>query len=72
MIDWEGLLKFSLKYTDGTKKSEFKEMSLEDKRWLEEAMQQYTNSEVNRIKHILGRLEGFQELDEESLTAELE
>jgi hypothetical protein len=66
------LLKLSLKYTDGTKKSEFKEMSLEDKRWLEEAMQQYTNSEVNRIKHILGRLEGFQELDEESLTAELE
>jgi hypothetical protein len=66
------LLKFSLKYKDGTKKSEFKEMSLEDKRWLEEAMQQYTNSEVNRIKHILGRLEGFQELDEESLTAELE
>jgi hypothetical protein len=39
---------------------------------LEEAMQQYTNSEVNRIKHILGRLEGFQELDEETLTAELE
>lgn len=66
------MLKLSLKYTDGTKKSEFKEMSQEDKRWLEEAMQQYTNSEVNRIKHILGRLEGFQELDEESLTAELE
>lgn len=24
MIDWEGLLKFSLKYSDGTKQSEFK------------------------------------------------
>jgi hypothetical protein len=69
MIDWEGLLKFSLKYTDGTKKSEFKEMTHENKKWLEEAMQQYTNSEVNRIKHILAKLEAFKELDEESLTA---
>lgn len=44
MIDWEGLLKFSLKYTDGTKKSEFKEMDSNDKKWLEEAMQHYCNS----------------------------
>lgn len=62
MIDWEGLLKFSLKYTDGTKKSEFKEMSMEDKRWLEEAMQQYCNSEIKRMQQILEALEGFKEL----------
>ena len=34
MIDWEGLLKFTLKYTDGTKSSDFKEMSEGDKKWL--------------------------------------
>ena len=31
MVDWEGLLKFSLSQSDGTKKSEFKEMSKEKK-----------------------------------------
>ena len=35
MIDWEGLLKFTLKHTDGTKDTNFKEMSEEDKKWLE-------------------------------------
>jgi hypothetical protein len=35
MIDWEGLFKFTMKYQDGTKKSDFKEMSEEDKKWLE-------------------------------------
>lgn len=34
MIDWEGLLKFSLQYSDGTKKSEFKQMTKEDQEFL--------------------------------------
>lgn len=38
MLDWEGLLKFSLKYSDGTKKTDFKEMSEEDKKFLEGAL----------------------------------
>ena len=53
MIDWEGLLKFSLKYTDNTKESEFKEMSEEDKKWLEKVMEEYCSSEVKRIINIL-------------------
>ena len=44
MIDWEGLLKFSLQYTDGTKESEFKPMSKEDHDFLEGAMNEYCNS----------------------------
>lgn len=51
--DWEGLLKFTLQYTDGTSESNFKEMSAEDKKWLEEAMQQYCNSELKRIEQII-------------------
>lgn len=35
MVDWQGLLKFTLKYSDGTAPTAFKQMSLEDKRWLE-------------------------------------
>lgn len=53
MIDWEGLLKFSLKYSDGTAKSNFKEMSEEDKKFLEGAMGEYCNSEIKRITKIL-------------------
>ena len=53
MPDWEGLLKFTLQYTDGTSESNFKEMSAEDKKWLEEAMQQYCNSELKRIEQII-------------------
>ena len=38
MLDWEWLLKFSLQYSDGTKKSEFKPMSPEDRAFLEAAL----------------------------------
>jgi hypothetical protein len=44
MVDWQGLLKFSLKYSDGTTKSEFKEMTEDNKKWLEEAMSHFCNS----------------------------
>lgn len=44
MLDWEGLLKFSLKYSDGTQKSAFKEMSPQDRIFLEEALNEYCNT----------------------------
>ena len=43
MLDWEGLLKFSLKYSDGTKQSDFKEMPEQDKKFLEAALSEYCN-----------------------------
>lgn len=65
MIDWEGLLKFTLKYSDGTKQSEFKEMPEQDKKWLEEAMQHYSNSEIKRIQKILGQVQKYNEMKED-------
>ena len=59
MIDWEGLLKFSLKYTDNTKMSEFKEMPEEDKKWLEKVMEEYSSSEVKRIINILEEIKDY-------------
>lgn len=38
MVDWNGLFKWSMTYQDGTKPSQFKEMSKEDRKWLEEAL----------------------------------
>jgi len=38
-LDWPGLLAWSTKYHDGTSPSEFKQMSDEDKRFLEKAME---------------------------------
>lgn len=72
MIDWEGLLKFSLKHSDGTSKSEFKEMPAEEQKWLEEALQQYTNSEVKLIQKILQELQGYKEMKEDYLLSTLE
>lgn len=56
MLDWEGLLKFSLQYSDGTKKSEFKPMSPEDRAFLEAALNEFCNSEVKRLQEILNKL----------------
>jgi hypothetical protein len=53
MVDWPGLLKFSLSYSDGTKKSEFKEMEQDKKKWLEEAIDYYSNDEVRQMQKIL-------------------
>eukprot|EP00747_Dinoflagellata_sp_TGD_P168394 gnl/TRDRNA2_/TRDRNA2_194663_c0_seq1.p1 gnl/TRDRNA2_/TRDRNA2_194663_c0~~gnl/TRDRNA2_/TRDRNA2_194663_c0_seq1.p1 ORF type:complete len:306 (-),score=72.99 gnl/TRDRNA2_/TRDRNA2_194663_c0_seq1:73-990(-) len=39
-IDWAGLLNWSTKYHDGTKPSEFKQMSEEDRKFLEAAMEE--------------------------------
>mmetsp|Transcript_70644 Transcript_70644/g.169291 ORF Transcript_70644/g.169291 Transcript_70644/m.169291 type:complete len:294 (+) Transcript_70644:88-969(+) len=39
-VNWPGLLAWSTKYHDGTKPSEFKQMSQEDKEFLEKAMEE--------------------------------
>ena len=52
MVDWNGLFKFSMNYNDGTSKSNFKPMSKEDAKWLEEALKQYTFNDVDRLSVI--------------------
>ena len=56
MVDWAGLFKFSMQYHDGTTPSEFKEMSEEDRKWLEEAMKQYTFNDTDRLKEVIETL----------------
>lgn len=72
MIDWEGLLKFSLKYQDGTKQSDFKQMTEADKKWLEDAIEHYSNSEIKRIKALLEALETFKDTPHEHVLGQLE
>ena len=64
MIDWEGLLKFTLKYSDGTKESNFQEMSAENKKWLESAIQEYSHSEVQRIQKLLQKILNYSDMKE--------
>jgi hypothetical protein len=42
-------------------------MSPEDKKWLEEAMQQYCNSEIKLIQQILTSLQNFPEMEAEEV-----
>ena len=61
MVDWNGLFKWSMSHQDGTKPSEFKAMSEEDRKWLEAALKQYTFNDVDRLKEICIELKGTQE-----------
>lgn len=47
-------------------------MSAENKKWLEEAMQQYCNSELKRLEAIIKEIEQYQSLPEEHLLDLLE
>merc|ERR1712159_264211 len=56
IMDWNGLLKYSLSVSDGTKKSDFKPMSEEDKKWLSDAMEEYTFNEIKRCHELFTEL----------------
>ena len=57
MVDWNGLFKWSMDYQDGTKKTEFKVMSKEDRVWLEQALKQYTFNDTDKMKEIVQELQ---------------
>ena len=56
MVDWNGLFKWSMNYQDNTHASQFKEMSAEDRKWLEAALKQYTYDDVSKLKEICEEL----------------
>jgi hypothetical protein len=74
---WLGLLKWSLGHSDGTSESEFKEMSVEDKQWLEKVMQEMVRDEPKRMSEILKLFSemierGVKSSDEEEIEQMLE
>jgi hypothetical protein len=57
MVDWPGLLKWSVTQSDGTTfNKDMKPMDQETKKWLEEAMEELTFNEVKRMKEVTNRL----------------
>lgn len=58
MVDWPGLLKWSLKHSDGSGSSNFKPMDEETKNWLTEAFEHYTVDEGKIIKELTSVLSG--------------
>lgn len=55
---WLGLMKWSMKYSDGTTPSEFTEISEEKKKFLEKVMQEGVVDETERVRDILRILDG--------------
>lgn len=53
-INWQGLFNWSTQYHDGTTESNpnITPMSDEDKKWLTEAMEQYTFDDANKLTEI--------------------
>lgn len=56
MVDWQGLLNWSLSYQDGTKPSEFKPMSEEDRKFIENAFESVVLNEMKEIWKILDQI----------------
>lgn len=57
MIDWPGLLKWSLNYNDNLKPTEIPMLTEEQRQFLEEAFQAACFQEVHRMKDIIKELE---------------
>jgi hsp70-interacting protein len=55
---WLGLMKWSMKYSDGTAPSEFSQISEEDKKFLEKVMKEGVIDETERVRDILRILDG--------------
>ncbi len=72
MVDWQGLFKWSMQYQDGTHPSEFKEMSQEDKIWLQEALKAYTFNDTDRLQPICKELKENKEIPTPELVNKLE
>ena len=53
MVDWKGLYNWSMKYTDGTKPSNFKQMSKEDMDFIQNAFESVVLNEMKEIWKIL-------------------
>ena len=53
MVDWKGLFDWSMKYNDGTKPSEFKQMSKEDMEFIQNAFESVCINEMKEIWKIL-------------------
>jgi len=56
MVDWNGLYKWSMEHHDGTRPSNFKPMSPEDRKWLEEAMKAYSLNDTDRLTELVNQL----------------
>ena len=73
MVDWKGLFEWSLQYNDGTKPSEFKEMSKEDREFLEGALKEYTFNDTDRMKELCKELkERKNEIQPEEMSVKLD
>ena len=53
MVDWKGLYNWSMKYSDGTKPSNFKQMSKEDMDFIQNAFESVCLNEMKEIWKIL-------------------
>lgn len=67
MTDWKGLLEWTLKYNDGTKPSEFKPLSEEDRKFIEDAFESVTINEMKEIWKILDMIKEREKDDEKSI-----
>ena len=72
MVDWNGLFKWSMNHQDGTKPSQFKQMSVEDRKWLEAAFKAYTFNDADRLREVCAELKKHEEIEPATLVDMIE
>lgn len=55
-MDWKGLFDWSIKYSDGTRPSEFTPLSKEDRDFIEKAFAEFTLDEAKEMKTVIDKL----------------
>ena len=71
MVDWPGLLKWSLSINDGTTESNFEPLDEERRKWLAEALGSMIVDEVERLKECCKVLATPESGDDAELPAKL-
>lgn len=56
-MDWTGLLKWTIKQTDGTKSTDIPELTQDQRDWLEEVFKSLARDDVKEMKKLLSELE---------------
>jgi hypothetical protein len=72
MVDWNGLFKWSMGFSDGTHESTFTEMKKEDRVWLEDVIKKFTLNDADELRKICIELKDHSTMDPEKLVSHLQ
>lgn len=65
MVDWQGLFQWSVQNHANRAPKDFKELSAEDRNWLDDAIKSYTYYEADRMQQLCRSLSNKNQSDQD-------